>query len=51
MMVTSRKKKVEFKAIKPIKKRVCFKTRDGRTICFKARKSIKVKVSFYAKKK
>ena len=45
------RKKVEFEAKKPVKKRICFKTRDGRTICFKARKPTKVKVSFYAKKK
>lgn len=45
------KRKVSFYAKKPIKRKVCFKTKDGRNVCFKARKPTKVKVSFYTKRK
>lgn len=47
----ARRRKVSFYAKKPVKKKVCFKTKDGRKVCFKARKPKKIKVSFYAKKR
>ena len=46
----AQRKRVSFMAKKPIKKNICFKTKDGRKVCFKVRKTQKVKVSFYAKK-
>jgi len=50
-----RRKKISFWATKRSKvpKRICFKTKNGRRVCFTARKTTKkpVKISFWATKK
>jgi len=45
-----KRKVVSFYARKPVKKTICFKTRDGKKICFKAKVPKKVKIKFLARK-
>lgn len=53
--ITNRKKLVRFNAVKTVKKsvNVNFRTKDGKSISFKATKAVEQKkpVKFYAKKK
>jgi len=45
-----RRKTVSFLARKPVKQKVCFKTKGGKKICFKAKVPKKVRVKFLARK-